>query len=285
MHAPKRNRYARLAGPALLLGLVGLVAGCGPAESTGQAPSADRADDDIPSIYIDRKVEHLSDAVNDARQAYEQHVAVCEQAGTSVKPLDPAELDLVGTERWQLWRMPGHLAYRREIYTVKTGDVRTPARCHFDLAVSGSHVYQDRERSLVVDLATGEEQVDVPDPEVLEVDANVDSEDLEKWRGWQGPAETFVQGQPCREWRSPRGDIACYWTGGTEWGFSHVNNGIFAAHGGLSPDSIILEARPAPGATGDKLTTTRFDIGVTMDPASLLPRNSEARGGQAGVAK
>ncbi|MDX1556679.1 MAG: hypothetical protein R3212_11680, partial [Xanthomonadales bacterium] len=127
MHLSKRTRHLRAAGALLMAGLMLWAAGCAPAESTGQAPAAERADDDIPSIYIDRKVEHLSDAVNDAREAYEQHVAVCEQAGTSVKPLDPAELDLVGTERWQLWRMPGHLAYRREIYTVKTGDVRTPA--------------------------------------------------------------------------------------------------------------------------------------------------------------
>lgn len=279
--APHRKMLVSVLAPALL---VMLLPGCGQAGGSDAdglarpAPPHSNSEVEIPPIYVDRKIEHLVGGVNELRRGYQQHVALCREAGVPTRPLDPAEQELIGTERWQLWRMPGHAAQRREIWTVATGDIRNGPQCDFRLELSGTHAYYDRERSVFVDLATGEQKTGPVDPEMLKTSAVAGAEDLAKWRGWDGPSESSVLGQECREWRSPRGDIACFWSGGTAWGFSQENTGIFGANTGIAPKSLVLNARPAPGATGDSLTTSRFEIGVTMQPESLLPRPDADRG-------
>jgi hypothetical protein len=267
-------------GTILLLGVAGMtLTACAQdaeGEVTGDVTGGEGigSDADIPSIYVDRTIElQMQDGVNRLREGYQSRVSACQEAGFSTKPLGEADAARLGTERWQFWRTPGRLAYRTESWVESSGDVAGPERCHFSLLHEGEHGYHDRERSVFVDLETGERSVESADPEMLEVHPfeAPDAGGLAQSPDWSGPLTQSVQGQPCEEWRSPHGAVVCNWSGGAQWGFSHEPSGTFGSNAGMSLGGIVLKAEPPPGKIGDRLTTTQFVIDATIDPASMMP--------------
>lgn len=226
----------------------------------------------LPPTYVDRKIEHLQAGVNTLREGYQHSVAVCQSAGLPTRSLSAEETSRIGTKRWQFWRISDRIAYRVESWTAVNGDVRRGKHCEFTLVLDGQHVYFDANKTVRIDLATGEREQSDPELDRLRiVDATPDQKDLRAWSNWEGPMDQTVAGQPCAAWRSPRGDISCYWSGGTTWGFSYLPQGIFGSNAGFATGTLVLQAEPAPGATGDRLTTTEFILGQPIDPKDMLP--------------
>lgn len=226
----------------------------------------------LPAIYVDRTIEFLEAGVNNLREGYKQRVAICQSAGLPTSPLSQDEVAQIGTKRWQYWRTSGQLAYRAESWLVAAGDPREGKHCEFTLALSGHHAYFGPDKTIRADLAAGEKTVEAPEPERLQiVDATPEARDFEPWRNWEGPIDRSVAGQPCAQWRSQRGETSCYWSGGTEWGFGYVPQGIFESTAGFPTQTIVLEAEPPPGGAGEHLTTSEFVIGATFSEEDMQP--------------
>jgi len=246
-------------------------------ENVGESPEPQAAahSSSMPSIYVDRKIEFLAAGVNESLQGYRQLLDACLKANFTTTPLSSEDEARLGTERWQLWRAPDQFAYRREAWSLEVDD-STPQSCRFSLRAEGNHVYFDREQTREIDLATGERFDGPPEPDRLQLfDATPDEREYEGLADWTGPSGQTVKGQKCARWQSPSGDSACYWSEGTQWGFSPLPTGSFATNAGFPIYEIALEAEPIPGDAGPRLTTTQFVMGGTLDSAAMMPRPAD----------
>ncbi|QDH71597.1 hypothetical protein [Marilutibacter alkalisoli] len=234
--------------------------------------SAEAGDADIPRIYVDRVFEKSVDkGTNFYLNLYQEALSMCQEAGASTKPLSPDDEARVGTERWQYWRVPGRLAYRVESWEFATGETPSTA-CHFDLQTSEArHAYFDREKTVYLDMLTGESRVAPPKPENLGAyDLTADNDRYAAEPGWDGPNQQAVLGQPCNEWQHGAAESICVWSAGEKWGFSA---GPHADLQGGTPSThrIDLKIDPPPNGTGARLTTRRFNIDQGIDLDEILP--------------
>lgn len=241
-------------------------------EEEGAATSAAISDNSLPAIYVDREIENLHNGINKARESYQTVLDTCNSVGKPTTPLGPDEVAKLGKKRWQFWRMPGRMAYKVESWSAKAGDIRQGQDCQFTFATEGYHAYYDNEKTDWLDLDTGERKETEPEPDRLQVfDASPDENDWTAWSRWERPSDQTVMGQPCKQWRSPRGDTSCLWSGGTQWGFSYITQGIFGSNAGFERGVITLQAEPSTGTVGDRLTTKQFVIGADFSPQDMLP--------------
>ena len=246
----------------------------GDAAAGAAATRTSRGGRGFPALYVDRVLENLADGRNAQREGYRKRLEDCMATGLPTRALEPSEEELVGTERWQVWRAQDRVALRTEAFTVSTpGEVPTrETMCRFELQRGGTHAYVDAERSVSIDLETGERFEDYGDPGILLERAGVDGSGLgDGGRGMQGPRRTDVLGQPCDEWTSADGAIACVWAGGTEWGFGSGMSGPFFLTDGISDSFIVLSAEPPPQGSGTRVVTRSIEVGGSLDPGELLP--------------
>ena len=241
-------------------------------EGSATSALAANSENSLPAMYLDRDIENLHNGINKARESYQTLIDACNSVGKPTASLAPEEVDRLGKKRWQFWRMPGLMAYKVESWSAKMGDIRQGKECEFTFETEGVHVYYDTEKTLSLDLKTGERKQTHPEPHRLQVlDASPDESDWAAWSGWGSPTDETVVGQPCKQWRSPRGDTSCLWSGGTQWGFSYITQGIFGSNAGFELGAITLQAEPGTGTVGDRLTTTQFVIGADFDPQDMMP--------------
>lgn len=246
----------------------------GPVAGGTTATQASHAGDGFPVLYVDRVLENLTDGRNAQRDGYRKRLEECMAAGLPTRALEPSEEELVGTERWQVWRAQDRVALRTEAFMVATpGEVPTrDTMCRFELQRGGTHAYVDAERSISIDLGTGERFEDYGDPGIrLERTGTGGSDMVDGGEGMQGPRRTSVLGQPCNEWTSANGATACVWAGGTEWGFDAGMNGPFFLTDGISDSFIVLTAEPPPQGSGTRVLTRSIEVGGSLDPGDLLP--------------
>ncbi|GAB3339093.1 hypothetical protein [Marilutibacter aestuarii] len=226
---------------------------------------------EMPSLYVDRTVTVLeADGGNAALEGYRQALASCQEAGLPTRPLAEEDAARIGTERWQLWRTSGQAAYRVEEWGYTSGDSARQEHCLFQPSRSGYHEFFDATQSLVLDLESGSKDVQPANPDEIEV-MPLEATDAESVAGWSGPRERVVQGQPCLEWRSADGAVVCHWSGGAQWGFDAAHAGQFESSLGLDRYNLVLEAAPAPGQAGSRLSTEQFVVNGPIDTAAMRP--------------
>lgn len=246
----------------------------GDAAAGASATQPSRGSDGFPALYVDRVLENLTDGRNVQRDGYRQRLADCMAAGLPTRALEPSEEELVGTERWQVWRGQDRVALRTEAFMVATpGEVPTrETMCRFELQRGGTHAYVDAGRSVSIDLGTGERFEDYGDPGIRLERTGADGSGMAGGgEGMQGPRRTNVLGQPCDEWTSADGATACVWAGGTEWGFDSGMSGPFFLTDGISDSFIVLSAEPPQQGSGTRVVTRSIEVGGALDPGALLP--------------
>jgi hypothetical protein len=263
-----------LAGGLLLVAL----AGCGvQPEQAASGGSARANEPEFPSLYIDRKVEVLNNNRNMLRDGYLERVEICRGIDAPLQEIPAHEVELIGTERWQLWRDRDRVADRVEHWTYDQGDgeVSRDTMCRFRLSYGGSHVYADAGQVISLDLATGERSVDDGRPELaLSYTGGIDDVDdgaIVRSLGTTGPERKAVAGQPCDEWRARSGATECIWTGLVPWGIGTASSGIFDHLAGMSDVVVALASQPAPGTMGPHVTTLRMTVGEPLDRAAMMP--------------
>lgn len=258
---------------ALVFGLAGIT-GCSDDNIAEQSEAVSKAESEaaLPSIYVDRTIENVVGGVNKQREGYRHLLQACQEAGRPTSPLSADEEQRIGTTRWQYWRQTGHLAYKVQSWSYSAGDITQGKNCHFTSEMDGYHAYYDKDKTIWLDLDSGERKQTPAEPERLRVmDASPDSSDWQKWSKWGEPSDKTIMGQPCKEWRSPLGDTSCIWAQGTQWGYSYMPQGIFGANAGFESGIITLEAEPSAEGAGDRLTTTQFVMGKSISPEEMMP--------------
>lgn len=260
-----------------------LLVACGQDEAsangsdTTPAPAAvqEISGEEFPPLHVDRVLEVVVDGRNEQRDGYRQRLKVCQEAGVATTPLSSEEEALIATERWRLWRGHDYSAMRTESWMVAIpgGQVNRETMCDFSLEYSGTHVYTDAERSVEIDLATGQrsEHPGVPDIRMQRVDdaGTVEANRMAPRNGMKGPVRITVAGQPCDQWISPDGSTGCVWAGGLAWGMTSEMSGPFHITDGPSDLYIVLQADPA--ATGTRVETRRLEFGAPQDRGDILP--------------
>lgn len=240
-----------------------LLAGCGAGtQEAGSTEGTGDARSDMPPIHVDQIVEMLHDGNNEQRSNYLATVRDCQAAGLPTRPLTDADIELLGTTRYELW-------FDRDQEVVRTREWRLAAEgpapsCQFHLELTGAQEMQSARGSVQIDLATGERSESPADPDGL---ARVAAEPDEgvATQGFKGPERRSVAGQPCNEWTEDEGRFRqCVWSGGARWGFTP---------GGLqdyrpSRDVIVLEQSPLDG-NGVRVTTRTMTVGRPFDQAAL----------------
>lgn len=253
-----------VAGGVLLAG----VAGCG-AAAGGHAAAGTDAASGMPPVQVDQVVELLADGKNQRRQAYQDALQACQQAGFPTRPLADADVARIGTSRYRLWFAANLEAIRREDW-----DFDLPGAagtCQFELKYSGTQDTWKQGQHLAVDLATGESNSDLLQADALvRFPAEAASGPAEP--DVSGPANRAVAGQPCKEWTDQTLNTRqCVWSGGTRWGFSDAPSHGYQA----SRDFIILEEEPLAG-NGTRVKTQVMSAGKAWDPAQLEPAHPKA---------
>lgn len=263
-----------------LLGLgLACVAACDPTAANDKTDVAQvREADAAARLHVVQIVEKLDAGINKRREGYSRALELCRRAGMATIALSSDEEALIGTERWQVWNVPGQLAWRRDAWDVADGGTGTGQMCNFHLEHSGTHEHLDGQRILTLDLETGVLAENPADPARLSIAAiePPDAQELDESRaaGYSGPVAQSVSGHPCDQWTSGHGATVCIWTGGHRWGYASGMSGEFSALAGIDTHRLILQADPAPGAIGDRLRTTRFDTGEDVTLDGILPRGS-----------
>lgn len=236
--------------------------GCGKASGEG-SPEAATPGTRMPGIHVDQMVESLQGGVPAERKLYEEMVEACTNAGLTIDPLSPEELDLLGKTRQRAWYAATQQAYREESWHLE--EEGGPGSCRFGLRLEGYQELLAGRRVEHVDYATGERTVGDLPPGALDrrpVDhADAVAEDA---TSAARPVSRTVAGQPCNEWTSSAlRNRQCVWSGGEAWGFSA---GPRNADHRLGPDAIVLAEEPLDG-NGYRVTTTRFVVGEPIQPA------------------
>lgn len=272
--------WRRLPAGALLALAAWAVTGCDsrseglPSAAGAEAGPAD-GDGAMPSIYVVRTVETIEEGANPLLAGYLEALEGCRAGGMPTTALGEDEEARIGVERWEFWRDADRVAYRREGWELDGGNVADGSMCRFALEPRGEHVVYEHDRTLQVDLATGDVQSEAPEPDVLAIvaldGADPDEPRMARERGLEGPASRTVAGQPCEEWRTGDGAATCAWSGGSRWGFDHGPDDMFSRLSGVSTSRIVLSAEPAPQGAGYRLETTAFVIGDASDVPSALP--------------
>ena len=253
------------------------VTACGQtvAEDEATAPEL-REGDSAARLHVVQIIEKLDAGINKRREGYRHALDLCRRAGLSTIALSEEQESLIGTERWQVWNVPGHLAWRRDAWDVVDGGTGPGQMCRFHLKHTGTHEHLDGQRVLMLDLESGVLAESPADPAQLSVAAidPPDAQALAESRavGYSGPVATSVAGQPCDQWTSDSGASVCIWTGGHHWGYASAMGGEFSSLAGIDTHRIILQADPAPDQIGDRLRTTRFDVGDDVILDGMLPQ-------------
>ncbi len=248
-----------------------LAGGCGgpAADGAGNAASSAVADTP-PTLYLDQVVQMLESGRNAQLEGYHHRVESCRNAGIATQPVPASDEHLIATSRWRMWRDREHFAYRMETWhALPQEGASTPEElCTFKLALTGIHGYVDAQRSIVVDLETGERTDSEGNPDI--VLAAGDASTGSSLHADSAP-ET-VAGQTCNRWQSPRGGTVCVWSGGTRWGFASHADREFDPGAGMHADQIVLDADAPPDAIGYELETTTFVVGAPLDRDAMMPK-------------
>src|SRR5690554_7734506 len=125
-------------------------------EGSATSALAANSESSLPAMYLDRDIENLHNGINKARESYQTLIDSCNSVGKPTASLAPEEVDRLGKKRWQFWRMSGRMAYKDESWSAKIGDIRQGKECEFTFETEGVHVYYDTEKTLSLDLKTGE---------------------------------------------------------------------------------------------------------------------------------
>lgn len=258
--------------------LVASLAACGPAP--GDAVDADDGvrpgSPPFPSFHVDREVRMLVGGRNQMLDGYLERVRSCREAGMPLQEIPEDELALVGTQRWQVWRGPDHVATRVDDWTWRQPPaVSREDLCTFFLDHAGSHTYVDATRYVSVDLATGETTTGEGNPGLaLAHTGGVDDAEeagMIRQLGGSGPQRRTVAGQSCDEWRSAGGATQCIWTGLVPWGVGTAVHGPFDALAGVSDVVIALAAEPPEDGSGARVVTRGFTVGQAFDRDAMMP--------------
>lgn len=247
----------------------------GPARASSTA--ADAKGEGFPPLYVDRVLESVTDGRNEHRDGYRKRLELCQEAGIPTTPLGSDEEELAGTERWRLWRSNTHLVLRSESWMAVTpqDEASREAMCRFSLDHRGTHVYTDAERTVTIDLATGERSEGPGNPHIaMERVADADAgkaHAVARQAGMQGPSRMTVLGQPCDRWVAPDGGAVCVWAGGLPWGLTSEADGPFLLTSDISELYIVLESEPPAEGYGARLETRSIEFGTPFDIADLLP--------------
>lgn len=270
-HGMRKGPVAGVTSVLLLL----LAAGCSEAGDQGGAASGSPGQasgdaGDGPSLYLDQVVQMLENGRNTQLDGYHHRVESCRNAGIATQPVPASDERLIATSRWRMWRDREHFAYRMETWQALPQEgASTPEElCTFKLALTGIHGYVDAQRSIVVDLETGERTDSEGNPDIVLAAGEAST-------GSSPPANSApetVAGQSCNRWRSQRGATACVWSGGAHWGFASHTDREFDPGAGMHTSHIVLDANPPSDAIGYELKTTTFVVGAPLDRGAMAPK-------------
>lgn len=226
------------------------------ADSAGIGEAAPVAD--LPPIHVEQTAELLVEGDNQARAFYRQTVDACEAGGLPTRRLSPAEVEKIGTTRYEMWFTGDAEVFRTRSWEVASDG---PAgSCLFRLEETGSYESEGRTTRIAIDLATGAREQSAQAPDAL-LRYPVAAEDDAVAPGFNGPSERSVAGQPCREWVSTlTGDRQCLWAAGRQWGFGSTALNDHRP----GPDHIVLEQQPGNG-NGYRVTTQVMTVGQPFE--------------------
>src|SRR5690606_35805242 len=176
--------------------LAPLAGGCGGPASDGAGNAAASAVADTPpTLYPAHGVQMLATGRKVPPGGYQPRAESCSNAGFATQPVPASDEHLIATSRWRMWRDREHFAYRMETWhALPREGASTPEElCTFKLALTGIHGYVDAQRSIVVDLETGERTDSEGNPDIVLAagDASTGSS------LHADPAPETVAGQPC----------------------------------------------------------------------------------------
>ncbi|MGQ4582112.1 hypothetical protein [Lysobacter sp. F60174L2] len=241
--------------------------------SQQEAADADEANEPMPPIHVDLLEEPLMAGRNVRRDAYEQALQHCQDAGFPTTPLSPQQAERLGTAHVQLFFSDEVQVLSRQSWNYLMKGVESQ-RCTFQLVSAGLHSRIGPDATIETDLETGETTRGPTDADRLQrISEHVDSDQVMETLGYSGPVKMTVAGQPCARWTAPDGATVCLWSGGRQWGFSDEIDARGCSPAPLSTyESAIVLAQTAPTeGMGCKVTVRRFTVGTSFEAADLEP--------------
>lgn len=245
------------------------------------APEMGRSGSTMPAIYLDQRVVSLrNDGTNTALRDYRFKLDLCREKGGPVRALSDDEVAKLGVTRLQRWFKADSAAYRREAFTYSGGAID----CEFAFVSEGTHAYYDANRTVAIDLATGEETTSEPEPLLLDRDSGMPLEKaleremvaIETHDVAGPPSKQSVAGAPCLMWHSSsESGNFCIWSGGTRWGFSIMPmNQLLDKPRDLLYSLVLKQERGLRQPA--QITTEQFVVGADFGNDAMTPRPATA---------
>ncbi|RNL90654.1 hypothetical protein ED312_05615 [Sinomicrobium pectinilyticum] len=232
---------------------------------------------EVPDIYVDQVLETLNEeGGNMIKEQYVNAVEICESSDKKVRGLSEADMDKLGTRRYQLAITPEKIVIRQESWGFRmTGHHVNPGECRFVLVHQGDLTIKIPGRTMVYDLKENtltEEEQGIPEAFDLPFQALSETGEEQDTSGVHSVRREFM-GQPVVQWVHNENNIETLWAGGREWGFSEMpSENMFAV-----PGKMVLQKEQKKEGYVLKLNTRTFTVGIPVDfgtfaiPAEVLP--------------
>lgn len=214
----------------------------------------------IPTIYVDSRIERVYNGTNVLQHNYKKMLETCYAAALPTTKISDEDVSLIGVTRLQRWFDVNVFAMREESWAFQFAGESQEEMCQFSLVYDGRHIYADPNDYKVTNLVTNTSEIrPFTDVEIFDRQALTDN--------IANGNVSEINGQSCIT-RTQTAHEICVWNGGRDWGFLTTPTLFDSRKIRQMNDRIILRQEPVQGS-GTRVTTENFTFGVPFTSAPM----------------